>query len=212
MKNKIIGIIGLLFVVFSIGSYFAYSKTIKNNSDFLGKPILVLSKDLEAGEAITKDNIVLKKTKINDLTKNYLTEDDLDKVNGKVAAINLYRNEQLTLERLTDKKAFEPETSQDIALEITSVGALSGEIRVGDFVDLWDNTGNHPVKKMSNVKLVGIKDTQNQEVEKVQGAIPSSIVIRLDSDEQVSVAKSISSLFVSKGLNQINTQLSENKK
>lgn len=214
MKNKFIGILGIFFIIFSIAAYFAYSNTIKNNSEVFGKSILVLSKDVKAGEPLNESNLIAKKVKLTDLSSKFLTENDLSKLNGKVAAIDLFKNEQLTLERVTSSLNFKPVTSQMVSLEITSVNALSGNIQEGDIVNLWDNANIdsvQPIKKLSNVRVVAIKDAQNQNIKDVPGAIPTSIIVRLDNDEQIAIAKKLARVFVTKSENQVGTKLETSK-
>ena len=205
MKNKIIGILGLLCILASILGFFAYSNTIKNDSELFGKTVLVLTQDVEAGQPLDSTNMTLKRVKINDLQSSYLEETDLNKIKGQVAAIKLFKNEQVSLYRLTKASSFQPETSQLVALDITTVNSLAGNIKEGDIVTLWDykTEGNLATKKLGNVKIIAIKDAQNQNVKDVQGAVPVAIIVQLDNEEQIKIAKSITNLFVSKNENQL---------
>ena len=212
MKNKIIGILGVLFILFSIGAFFAYSNSIKNNSELFGKSVIVLSKDIKAGETLTSDNMTLKKIRIDDIQTGYLTESDINSLKDKVAAIDLYKNEQLNMDRLTTKDAFDPVSSQYVSLDITAINALSGDIQVNDIVSLWSKPENGtPSKELDNVRIIAIRDAQNQEVNKSSQTssnnVPTSIIVKLDNDNDVKTAKAIKTLFVTKNLNQLQEKL-----
>lgn len=214
MKNKIIGLLGVIFILLSIGAWFAYSNTIKNNSELFGKEILVLKSDVKNGEKLTKDNVTVKKVKQVDIITNALTEKHFSEIENKVAAINLYRNEQLTLERIVDESSYKPETTRIVSLAIDGIGALSGTIKSGDLVDVWDE--KDVTKKaelvLKDIEIIAIKDAQNQDADKIQGAIPTSIVLRVDNDENTEKIKSIQKAFVTKSTNQIKGKLDKYKK
>lgn len=213
MKNKILGLLGILFIAFSIGTYFAYSNTIKNNSELFGKTVLVLSKDVRAGELITKNNVELRRIKISDLSSTYLVEDDLKDIVGKVAAINLSKNELLNKDRLTERDAFFPRTTRDIAVATNAISSLAGNIKKGDYVDVWGKSGekDQVSKKLSNVKVVALKDSQNNDIEGIKGAVPSAVILRVTSDNQIPLIANLSNLFLTKDINQLGAQLETSK-
>lgn len=199
MKNKIVGLLGILCIIFAISAWFAYSNTIKNNSEMFGKNILTLSRDVKSGEEITKDILVSKRVKLNDLSSEYLTEDDLNSVLGKVAAIDLHKNEQLSLSRLTSSESYYPLDSKLVALEITPAGCLAGNVNEKDFVDVWSSdTTSLPEKKISQIQIVAIKDSQNQDTKDVEGAVPSCIILKARNDDEIATLKGITTPFISK--------------
>lgn len=204
IKGKIVGGIGITILALSLGSLYLYKDEIKNNSEIFEKKIVVVKKDIEKGEEITNDNITLVKVKQKNLITGYLTEDDLDELNNKVAAIDLYANEQIKLDRLLDYDEYYPETSQYVSLGVDAISCLSGDVKAGDYVSLWERQTTDGVaeKKIENVQVVAIKDSQNNNIEDVEGAVPYSILVRVNNDEQVSIAKGIHSLFITKDSNQ----------
>lgn len=199
MKNKIVGLLGVLCIIFAISAWFAYSNTIKNNSEMFGKKVLTLSRDVKSGEEITKDIIVSKRVKLNDLSSEYLTEDNLNNILGKVAAIDLHKNEQLSLSRLASSESYYPLDSRLVALDITPSGCLAGNIDEKDFVDVWSsNTATLPVKEISQIQIVAIKDSQNQDVKNVDGAIPACIILKARNDDEIAILKNITTPFICK--------------
>lgn len=204
MKNKIIGIIGILCILFGLGTFISYTN-IKNNSELFGKEVIVLKNDIKEGKEITSSDIEYKKVKVNDLTTGYLTSEDINSLENKVANIDLHQNEQLTLDRLVDYDDYYPIGSEDVALDITAIGALAGNVKAGDTVNLWDRKTDSPDNKgsilvLENVKVIAVRDAQNRDVENVEeeNTTPASIIVRLNGQKQVKQAKDIANLFVSK--------------
>lgn len=204
IKSKIIGVVGVVIIASSLGGLFLYRNEIANNSELFEKKVIVVKHDIKKGDKITNDNIQLTDVKKKDLSTGYLTEKDMSKLNNKVAAIDLYKNEQIKTDRLVDYETYYPEESQEISLSVDTISALSAEIQPGDYVSLWDKgEGNTPVKVLSNVEVVAIKDSQNIDVTTDNGGVPYSVIVRLDNDKQVAVAKDIKDLFITKNPNQI---------
>lgn len=205
MKNKIIGVLGVLCILFAVITLSAYSTTIKNDSELFGKEIIVLSKDAIEGATLDNSNLILKKVKLKDLPTSYLTEDDISKIKNKVAKIDLYKNEGLSLDRTIDYDDYYPIGSEDIALDVTAIGALSGEIKEGDKVNLWgreEDTSTSELKatlKLEDVKIIAIRDSQNRNIKDIEGgAVPSSVVVRLENKDEIKEARDIKNLFITK--------------
>lgn len=202
MGKKIMTIIGILLIVLSASGLYIYNKEIINNSEFFGEKIVVLNKDIKAGDEITKNDIDYRKEKKNDLISKYLTEKDVNKILGNVAAIDLYKNEGITKDRIIKYDDYYPEDAQEIALNISSIGAISGNLKVGDVASLWDKTDNGAILMLENVRILAIRDSQNQNVDEIDGDTPAAIVVKLNK-EQIEIAKNIKDLFVTKPTNQV---------
>lgn len=202
MGKKIMTIVGILLIILSASGLYIYNKEIINNSEFFGEKIVVLNKNIKAGQEITKNDIDYRKEKKNELISKYLTEKDVNKILGNVAAIDLYKNEGITKDRIIEYNDYYPEDAQEIALNISSIGAISGNLKVGDVASLWDKTDNGAILMLENVRILAIRDSQNQNVDEVDGDTPAAIVVKLNK-EQIEIAKNIKDLFVTKPTNQV---------
>ncbi|MEG0296807.1 MAG: SAF domain-containing protein [Clostridium sp.] len=209
MKNKTIGILGLLLIAFSVATWFTFNSSIKKNSQIFGEEVLVLSKDIPAGELFTNDNVVVKKIKQNDLISNYIKKSEIGELKNRVAAIPMSKNEQINKSRITTPSKFTPETAKYLSLAIDPLNSVSGEIHTGDFIDIWDkgDAKTEPVQILVNVEVIGLRDSANQNTEGILGAIPTQLIIKVADDTQVAKAKGIRSLVTCKSPNQVKTKL-----
>lgn len=217
MKNKILAVLGGFLIIASIVAWYAYTVTIRENSELLGTEILVLAENIPEGEAFTEDNVVSKKIKRSDIMDGALTLDDIVKLEGKVAAINLYKNEQITKERLTTKEFVVSESVQVVAIPIDSaVKVFPGDLFVGEFVDVWSTTSGEnglPGRLLENVRIVGLRDANNYDISGNHSAVPASVIVQANFTSEIVALRGIDSshLFISKNPNQTGIKLKENK-
>lgn len=213
MKNKIIGIIGCLIILLSIFAFVVYNNEFKNNSQIFGEEVIVAKDTISEGDTINEDNTVVKKVTQNQIVSDAITKEDFNKINGKVAAIKINKNEQILDSRLLEKDEYYPETSKIVALKVGLQGALSGSLAPGDRVEIWENDTINKTSEMkaSNIKILAIRDTQNQDVSK-SSSIPASVVIQVENNEELEAIKLIPPdyLFLTKDTNQLKDKVSKN--
>lgn len=211
MKNKIIGIIGLVIILLSIFTFSIYSNEFKNNSKSFGEKVVVAKGNISGGEVLSDSNTEIRTITKGNLIKNGITEEEYESIKGKVAAIDISINEQISKDRILEKDNYYPETLKIIAIKINTEGALSGNLVVGDEVEIWENDTVNKIseRKATNIKILGIKDSQNQDVTKQTGTIPTSVIIQVKDETELEQIKQIPTdyLFIAKSTNQLKEKL-----
>lgn len=194
MKNKIIGTIGMLIILFSVVGYFAFDNTIRKSSEVFGKEVVVFSKPILAGQVIAREDLSTKKIKKEQLVPYVVT--DINLVIGKVALINMYPNEQVVSDRLVTQDKYYSNETKIVSFPTTLIDTVAGQVKKGDYVDIWlkaipeypAQNYKEPQKIFSNVRIEGLKNEEGIDLEKAQSGVPTICLVRL-TDEQIKVLK-----------------------
>lgn len=214
MKNKILAAIGVMMIFASLGAWYMYSLTIRENSELLGQDILVVAQDIKEGDPITSQNIKIKRIKQDDIVPNAISAAKGHLLNGKVAAINLYTNEQITEDRLTLPEYMMTEEMRLLSITIANpVKTLPGKVNANEYVDIWTSGGGKPELIMSNLRVLSLLDANGMDISGNPAAVPAALIVQANYYEDIVTLKEIgeADMFITKSPNQTGVKLEENK-
>lgn len=223
MRNKILTVLGLLIMAGAIGSYFFFDTAIRQNSEVFGATVLVAKRDIAEGTVIRSvdqaaDLFTVKRVPQVDLVpgavvventqelsffqraRSWFTVTDAVSTEGLKALVNrrviehIRQNEQVVGSQLsTDLTEFEAD-ERLFAVAVTYLDAVGGEVRRGDWVDLWVAYRNDQGKIRSE-KIIGplqverIKNDNNQPIEGNSTAMPEVAIFKLNEAQIKTVSE-----------------------
>lgn len=196
LANKIIKIIGIAIIAFALMSFFLIDNTVVQSSELFGKQIVVVNKNIKAGQVITAQDITSIKIKRDSIVHGTIEWNDAAKVVGKVAIVDINQNEQLVMDRLCSADKYYDNNTHFIPFTTNYVDSVAGLIKVGDLVDIWVKPNpaypvggfQKPKKLFEHVRLEQIKTESNIDVQQVQNGVPFVCIVRL-TDEQITTLK-----------------------
>lgn len=214
MKNKILAVLGVFLIIAAVGAWYAYTLTLKENSELLGRDVLILSKEVKEGDPLTTANVTTKKVKQNDLVPGAISAAEAYKLNGKVAAIDLNVNEQITEARLTKPEYMATSSVRLVSLPISRpISVLPGNISANDYIDIWSKAGGQPILVLKNVRVVSLRDANNYDISANANAVPAALIVQSNYLSEVVHLRSIteSDMFITKSPNQTGVRLEQNQ-
>lgn len=196
MRNKIIGLIGILAIIFSIIGYFTFDSTIKQSSELLGYNMAVFSHPIKSGHIITENDITSAKIKQKDCVYGAVKYTDKQSVIGEVALIDFAANEQILPSRIVDQNLYYEKGTEFVSFTTTFNDSVAATVKAGDLVDIWlKPTPAYPTvgykipeRLFKKIRIEKIKTEGNQDLNQVQNGIPFIMVVSL-TDEQIKVLK-----------------------
>lgn len=213
MKNKILAVLGVLLIIASLGAWYAYTLTIKENSELLGKDIIVLAQNVKEGDPLTTANVKVKRIKQDDIVPGAISAAEGYKLNGKVAAIDLYTNEQITEDRTTIPEFMSTNTVRLVSLPISRpISVLPGDVKANDYIDIWDRAGGEPVQVLKNIRIVSLRDANNYDISSNPNAVPAALIMQANYLSEIIQLRKIneSEMFITKSPNQTGIRLEQN--
>ena len=159
-------IIALICAVLAVAAVFAYTATVSSEAEVQRKnavkkyggeiaEVCVANKDIGAGQIIKSDEIQILEYPI-DLLPQGDAATSLEDVVGKVAAIDIKRNEPLLLERIGDgsSRIAVPQNLEAVSVATDDVLAVGGAVSAGSFVDVYVETSEGEIVSLGQNILV----------------------------------------------------------
>lgn len=196
MRNKIIGALGVLIIVFAVIGYFAFDNTVRQSSEMFGQEMAVFNKPIKAGQIISQADLTVKKIKREQLVPGALEASKMESLIGQVALIDMYPNEQIIPNRFVAKDKYYSNNTRLIAFPTTLIDTVAATVRPGNYVDIWVKPNpaypaqnyKEPVKLFENVRIEGLKNEAGIDVDKVENGVPAIVIVRM-TDEQIKLLK-----------------------
>lgn len=204
IKPTIITILGVIIIVLSIGCYFLFDRTLKENSIAMGSTVLIAKQDIKGGCVIKSQQDVMKYFAVKKIQQSNLVKGVVSvpskKVNGGMIGAAQYGLEVNTIKKLINKKIIKDipcnqqilisdlsnqtiEFKNDerlFAIPVDFLTSVAGEASVGDHVDIWINKSSNQLqaktskKIMGPVQIVKIKDGNNINISKSRNKITNN--------------------------------------
>lgn len=214
MKNKVLAAIGVLLILASVAAWYIFTITIRENSELLGKEVLIIMKDVKEGEPLTTANVTVKRVKQEDVVPYAISAAEGYKLNGKVAAIDMYQNEQITESRLTIPEYMATSSVRLVSLPISRpISVLPGNVNANDYIDIWNRAGGEPVLVMKNARIVSLRDANNADISTNPTAVPAALIVQANYLSEIVLLRNINEadMFITKSPNQTGIRLEQNQ-
>lgn len=218
MRNKILTILGLVIVVAAVSSYYFFDAGIRQHSEAFGVTVLVAREEIPEGTLIrdAKQAGTLFKAKrvprvdvvpgaievaearelsFWEKARSWFSVEAEASVGDLQALVNrrvtetVRKNEQVLADQLsTDLTEFAP-NERLVAVPVTYVDAVGGEVHKGDWVDIWVTYRDEQTKQYKSQKIIGplelqlIKTGDNQVIDKHSKAIPQVALFKMGEDQ-----------------------------
>lgn len=223
MRSKILTLLGLVIIAAAFAAYFFFDTGIRQNSDAFGVAVVIARRDIPEGTVIrtvdqAADLFTVRRVPQVEVVPGAVVVEDTRELSflqrarswftvteeitgeGLAALVNrrvverIRQNEQVVAEQLsTELTEFAPD-ERLFAVSVTYLDAVGGEVRRGDWVDLWV-TYRSKQGEIRSEKIIGpirverIKNDNNQAIEGNSTSLPEVAVFKLKESQIKTVSE-----------------------
>lgn len=118
-----------------------------------------------------------------------IADSDLKALINKRVTTTIYKNQQIIKDYLSDDPTEFAPDERLYAVSISYVESVGAEVHKGDYVDLWvRHPGGDAQKVIGPLKVIKLKDANNEEILGNSKAIPKLVIFKLNDNQIATVS------------------------
>lgn len=179
--RRIKSILGILLILLSVLGLFLWEW--KGREAIMTERVLVAKEEIRKGDGIDSSMFLIKGVSKENLLPGALMPDGLDKLQGKVAAQMISKNDQIIMKYFSEDESYLKEGQSIFVIKPGWIAMRSSSLRKGDLVDIYGSYGGEILGtyKVAYVKDEADREVRNADVEQQRTADTESILERADS-------------------------------
>lgn len=141
--------------------------------------------------AAKADNFLARIQNFFSRNSEQISTEDLQNLTNKRITAQVYKNQQMLSINLSDDITDFQDDERLLAVPINYINSVGGEIKKGDYVDVWlsyKNGDKVSEKVIGPLRVIKLKDANNKEIAPNSAVIPTIVLFKLNEAQIESVS------------------------
>lgn len=191
--KRLRSIVGILLIIASIAGLFLWEW--KGREMILMEEVLVAKEEIQRGTEVNLSMFITKGVSKEMMVAEALVPEDLNKLQGKIAAQFIAGNDQITMDYFRDDEFYLNDDESIFVIEPSWIAMRSSALRRGDMIDIY---ANNELGFLGSYQIAFVKDEAEREIRDAavenQKYIENEILERTDSTSVIDHIEIITTL------------------